>query len=208
MALKWEDLQRPVDDQGRQRHGPLSGADPRGAARQVPGFNWQSWNAAAQYCLQNCRENDEYMQKALGWAQAAIDRPFVGQENFMTLSTRAQVLDALGRGDEAMTTVRAAVALPTTSVGQIHNAARQLQMSGKSKEAMELFKLNADHFGADTWPVTVGLARVYSASGDCEGGPGVREKSAGAGAPDPLNQGNLDSIIELLESGKDFNVTN
>ena len=27
-------------------------------------------------------------------------------------------------------------------------------------------------------------------------------------APDPLNQGNLDTVIKLLESGKDFNTTN
>ena len=33
-------------------------------------------------------------------------------------------------------------------------------------------------------------------------------KKARAQAPDPLNQGNLDTIIKLLESGKDFNVTN
>ena len=125
----------------------------------------------------------------------------------MTLSTKAQVLDALGRGDESLATVRAAVALPSTTVGQIHNAARQLQMGGRSKEAMEIFKLNADRFGADTWPVTVGLARYYSAAGDYKKALEYAKK-ARAQAPDHLNQGNLDTIIELLESGKDFNLTN
>jgi tetratricopeptide (TPR) repeat protein len=147
------------------------------------------------------------MNKALEWAQASIDRPFVGQEIFQTLSTKAQVLAALGRNEEAVATVRAAVALPSTTVGQIHNAARQLQLAGNSKEAMELFKLNADKHGADTWPVTVGMARYYSASGDYKKALEYAKK-ARAQAPDPLNQGNLDTIIQLLESGKDFNTTN
>ena len=72
---------------------------------------------------------------------------------------------------------------------------------------MELFKLNAERYGADTWPVTVGLARAYSASGDYKKALEYAKK-ARAQAPDPLNQGNLDNIIKLLESGKDFNVTN
>ena len=80
-------------------------------------------------------------------------------------------------------------------------------MQGKTAEAMELFKLNAERFGADTWPVTVGMARVYSASGDYKKALEYAKK-ARAQAPDPLNQGNLDNIIKLLESGKDFNVTN
>ena len=171
------------------------------------GFNWQGWSSAAQYCVQYCRDYEQHMEQALVWAQAAIDRPFVGEANYTTLSTKAQILTALGRDPEALDTIRTAVKLPSTTVGQIHNAARQLQLGGKTAEAMELFKLNAERFGADTWPVTVGMARVHSASGDY-GKALEYAKKARAQAPDPLNQGNLDAIIKLLESGKDFNTTN
>jgi tetratricopeptide (TPR) repeat protein len=171
------------------------------------GFNWQGWSSAAQYCVQYCGENQKYMEQALVWAQAAIDRPFVGEANFTTLSTKAQVLQALGRDAESIDTIRTAAKLPSATAGQVHNAARQLQMQGKTAEAVELFKLNAERFGADTWPVTVGMARAYSAAGDFKKALEYAKK-ARAQAPDPLNQGNLDTIIKLLESGKDFNSTN
>jgi tetratricopeptide (TPR) repeat protein len=147
------------------------------------------------------------MEQALAWAQAAIDRPFVGEANFTTLSTKAQVLQTLGRDAESIDTIRTAAKLPSATAGQIHNAARQLQMQGKTAAAVELFKLNAERFGADTWPVTVGMARAYSAAGDFKKALEYAKK-ARAQAPDPLNQGNLDTIIKLLESGKDFNSTN
>jgi tetratricopeptide (TPR) repeat protein len=206
VALEWENLRVPftisvpnlVDLYVARIADDLRGST---------GFDWQAWSSAAQYCVQYCRDNEGYMKQALVWAQAAIDRPFVGEENFTTLTTKAQVLSALGRDAESIDTVRTAAKLPAATAGQIHNAARQLQMQGKSAEAIELFKLNAERFGADTWPVTVGMARAYSASGDYKKALEYAKK-ARAQAPDPLNQSNLDIIIKLLESGKDFNVTN
>jgi hypothetical protein len=206
VALEWENLRVPFTIAVPNLVDLYAGRiaeDLRGPA----GFTFQGWIEAAQYCLQHCRDHEDYMEQALEWADAAVSRPGVGEENFETLSTKAQVLSALGRDSESLETLRTAVNHPSATAPQIHNAARQLQMQGKTAEAIALFKLNAERHGADTWPVTVGLARAYSAGGDYKKALEYAKK-ARAQAPDPLNQGNLDTIIKLLESGKDFNVTN
>jgi hypothetical protein len=205
-ALHWENLRVPftiavpdlVDLYVAQIENEL---------RSTAGFNWQGWDAAAQYCLQNCRDNAGYMEKALRWSETAITQPFGGEANFTTLSTKAQILDVLGRTDEAASALRVAVEHPSATAQQIHAAARTLQTQGRTEQAVELFKLNAKRFGDDTWPVTVGLARAYSAEGEYAKALEYAKKARGQ-APDPLNQGNLDAAIKLLESGKDFNVTN
>jgi hypothetical protein len=205
VALLWEYLRVPFTIKVPNLVD-LYVANLRNELRSTAGFGWRGFDEAAQYCLQYCRDDRANMEQALQWAEAATTSP-LGQANFTTLATKAQVLSALGRDPEALETLQAAVKHPTATAQQIHGAARQLQNQGKTTDAIALFKLNAERFGADTWPVTVGLARVYSAQGDY---PRALEfaKKARAQAPDPLNQSNLDTIIELLESGKDFNLTN
>ena len=206
VALHWENLRVPFT---------IRVPDPTGLyltkladeLRGTPGFNWQAWDAAAQYCLQSCGDDRARLEQALAWSEAAVSQPFVGEANFTTLSTKARALAALGRDDESIETLRLAVQHPAATAQQIHTAARTLQTQGKTKEAIELFKLNAERFGADNWPITVGLARAYSAEGQYAKALEYARK-ARAQAPDPLNQGNLDTAIKLLESGKDFNLSN
>ena len=50
-------------------------ANLRDELRGAAGFNWQNWNAAAQYCLRQDRNLDE----ALKWAEYASSNPFIGQ---------------------------------------------------------------------------------------------------------------------------------
>jgi hypothetical protein len=206
VALHWENLRVPFTIEV-PNSVDLYVASLRDELRGQAGFTWQGWDAAAQYCLQSCGERKEYLEEALTWAEAATSRPFVGEANFQTLSTKAQILSALGRDDESLATMKLAVEHPAATPQQIHQTARQLQAQGRTAQAIELYKRNAERFGDDTWPITVGLARAYSAEGEYAKALEYAKK-ARAQAPDPLNQGNLDTIIELLESGKDFNVTN
>ncbi len=66
-----------------------------------PGFNYQNWQTAAQFCA----DNKINLEEALVWAEKAIHEPFrgatFGVEDFSTVSTNAAVLDAMGRASDA-----------------------------------------------------------------------------------------------------------
>ena len=162
----------------------------------VPGFSWQGYQAAAQFCLQN----NTNLEDGLKWAEAAVSEPFVGQTNVATLSTKAQILSKLGRDMEASAAMRTAVNLPGTTSLEIHVYGRQLLGEKKVDEAMAMFQLNAAKHGED-WPVHVGLARGYSAKGDLKQALEHARKAA-AQAPDPLNKKALEDMVKVLESGK------
>jgi hypothetical protein len=70
------------------------------------GFNYQDWQTAAQFCA----DNKVNLEEALVWADKAIDGPFrgatIGHVDFATLSTKAAVLNAMGRDSEAETVMQ------------------------------------------------------------------------------------------------------
>ncbi|MEP7340155.1 MAG: hypothetical protein ABI977_20650 [Acidobacteriota bacterium] len=85
-----------------------------------PGFNYQNWQTAAQFCA----DNKINLEEALIWADKAINEPFrgaaVGREDFSTLQTKAAVLKAMGRDAEAEVIMENALQLPGTRVLLIH----------------------------------------------------------------------------------------
>ena len=162
------------------------------------GFNPQAYDAAAQFCVQA----GTHLEDALNWADLAIKMPFVGQTNFDTLSTKAQVLSKMGRDAEAQTIMQTAMHDPTTTSLQIHQYGRQLLAAKKNREALEVFKLNAERHG-DGWPVNVGLARGYMAVGDYKKAAEYAQKAA-AQAPDAVNKKNLEAMAQTLAEGKPY----
>lgn len=200
-ALHWEELRVPFRVSVPNANAIYLSKirdDLRGSA----GFTWQNWNAAAQFSL----TAGEELEQGLAWAEAAISAPFVGQENFTTLQTKAALLNALNRPADAKVALDAAVRHPTAGPQQIHTLARTLQGQGMTDVAVELFLVNAERHG-EAWPMSVGLARAHSARGDFKKALEYA-RIAYDEAPDPLNKGNLEQVIEILEAGKDFNVTN
>ena len=163
------------------------------------GFTWQSYNAAAAYCLQN----DVNLEEALSWAETSISAPFIGTQNFTTMQTKAALLIKLGRDEEGLTLMKEAVDHPTAGIFQIHQLGRQLIAQGKTEEALKIFILNAEK-NPDTWPVDVGLARGYSAKGDYKKALKHAE-IAYERAPDPNNKSNLEQAIAKLKKGEDIN---
>jgi tetratricopeptide (TPR) repeat protein len=141
---------------------------------------------------------------ALQWSENAVALPGVGQANFSTLSTKAQILVKLSRTDEAKAVMATALELPGASSIEIHQYGRQLLAQGKKTEAMAVFLKNQKRFG-DAWPVHVGLARGYPAMGDYKAALEHAQKAL-AQAPDALNRNNLAAAIEKLKQGKDMNV--
>jgi len=102
----------------------------------------------------------------LTWAEAAISLPFIGKEEFATLLTKANVLEALGKNAEAETIMAKAIKLPSASVMDIHQYGRSLQAVGKKEKAFEVFKLNRQMHPDDKFTTYVGLARGYTSMDD------------------------------------------
>ncbi len=200
VALWWEELRVPFTvtvDHPEQVY--LSQI--RNELRGNPGFNWQNWDASAQYCLQN----NTNLEEALRWAENAIAMPFVGQANFTTHSTKALILDKLGRQAEAKTTMTAALDLPGALPTEIHQYGRRLLQNGDAQAALLVWQKNNQRFG-DAWPVHVGLARGYSAVGDYKKALKHAEIAV-TQAPDPLNKQNLERAVTTLKAGKDMNAS-
>jgi hypothetical protein len=165
----------------------------------VPGFTWQGYMAAAQFTVQANTNLDQ----GLRWAEAAVSMPFIGQENFATLSTKAQVLSKLGREADAKTVMQTALHHPSATPVQIHMYGRQLQTEKKNAEALEVFKFNAERNG-DAWPVHVGLARAYAATGDNKAALEHARKALPQ-APDELNRKSLEAMVQALSEGRAIN---
>ena len=158
----------------------------------LAGFFWQGWNQAAGYTL--FVEQD--LEKGLEWADRSINI----QTDFTNYQTKAQILDKLGRSDEAAEIL--AAALPMGNAGQLHNYGRALIGQGKTAEALEVFELNATQ-NPEAWFIGVGLARGYSAAGRFDDAAAGMK---GAIAKAPENQhAYLQGLLTQLESGTDIN---
>jgi hypothetical protein len=198
LALAWENLQLPMTI-------TVPGATDlwveqlRRELRSNPGFQWQGWRQAANYCLQQ-KTN---LEEALGWAQNAVSMPFIGQENFQTLSTLASLQEANGKTAESKATRDRALNHPTAGPIDLHQYGRSLIGEKKAAEALAVFQLNAKrHPGV--WPVEVGLMRGYAAVGN-HAEALKHARIAVTQAPDPGNRQNLERLVKLLEEGKDIN---
>ncbi len=163
--------------------------------RNTNGFTWNAWTQGVQFCLQN----SFHLDRAEEWARYAVQGIFVGQENFQTLSTLAQVLQVNGKSEEAKATLERAIAHRSAAPADIHAVARQLQVQGKSDDAVRMFELNAQRFPGE-WPVDVGMMRAWAAKGDAKKALEAARR-AHAKAPDEGNRKNLERLIARLEKG-------
>jgi len=131
-----------------------------------PGFNYENWRQAAQFCA----DNKINLEEALVWADKAINEPFrnaaQGREDIFTLGTKASVLRAMSRDADADTVMDRAVRLPGSPAIAVHRYGQQLLAAGKNEKAMDVFRLNRTAHPDDTFVTYVGLARGYTALGD------------------------------------------
>ena len=131
-----------------------------------PGFNYQNWQNAAQFCADNKLNLDE----ALVWAEKAINAPFrgatIGHEDFSTLSTKAAVLVAMGRESDADAVMEKALHLASADAYSIYAYGMGLLRQKRNSKAMEVFTFNQQHNTSDTFWTSLGMARGYTATGD------------------------------------------
>ena len=133
-----------------------------------PGFDYRNWQQAAQFCASNKINLDE----ALIWADKAIQGPFrgatVGNEDFSTLQTKAAVLQAMGKTEEADKLMDKAFQLSGADPVPVYIYAMGLLGAGRKEKAIEVFKLNQKRHPEDKFWAYLGLARAYTAAGDKE----------------------------------------
>ena len=130
------------------------------------GFNYQDWQTAAQFCA----DNKINLEEALTWADKAIAGPFrgatIGHEDFLTFSTKANVLQAMGRDAEADSLMEKAMRLPGTESYMVYGYGMRLLRNDKKDKAMKVFAFNQQQHPQDKFWIPLGLARGYTAVGD------------------------------------------
>jgi hypothetical protein len=191
VTLKWDKLGVPftvsVNDADQTLQNIRAQLKGRGQ------FSWQALDEAAQFCLTRKIDLDE----ALRWADASIQN----EERFDNLSTKADILKALNRPDEAKTTWNHALEMATAP--QLYSYGRRLQSQKKNAEAMEIFKEVAKRFPKNVYGY-LSQARVKSAAGDFAGAANDA-KQAQAAAPTQLQKQAIKGLVDRLEAKQDIN---
>lgn len=134
----------------------------RNELRSSAGFDYRNFSNAAAFCVRH-KIN---LEEALAWSNAALDPNIGGQEEFFTLQVKSQVLQAMGRNDEANEVMDKAIKRPDANVQAVHQYGRSLLAAGRKEKALEVFKYNAQKHPEEKFTPNVGLARGYTAMGD------------------------------------------
>lgn len=169
----------------------------RNELRGEKGFSSQVFNQAAEFCLQNNTNLDE----ALRWANESIVGAYIGEKNFKTLSTKANILTKLGKATDADATMKEA--LPLASMQDLHQYGRTLLNNKRPQDALAVFQMNAQK-NPNVFTTNTGLCRGYSAVGDFKNALKYA-KMALTQAPDANNKSSIEKMIQTLEQGKDVN---
>jgi hypothetical protein len=191
VTLKWEKLGVPFTVSVNDAEQTLQNirAQLKGAGQ----FAWQALDQGAQFCLTRKINLDE----ALRWVDASIQN----EERFENLSTKADILKALNRPDEAKTTWNQA--LEKGKAQDLYSYGRQLQFQKKGSEAMEIFKEVAKRFPNGVFGY-LAQARLKSSSGDFAGALSDA-KQAQAAAPSDAQKQSIQGLIDRLQAKQDIN---
>jgi hypothetical protein len=194
VSLQWEKLSIPFRievDALKQQFDALASE-----LKDVHAFNWESFNVAAGWCL----THNYQLEQALAWENFGIAK-YGGAQEFAALSTKAQLLNKLGKGDEAAAIMKQA--LPLGSMNDLHQYGKALIALKKFAEALDIFKMNYQK-NPGQFTTLVGMARGLSATGDFKQALEFADKALPL-APDGLNRQSIEGMIEKLKAGKDIN---
>jgi hypothetical protein len=191
VTLKWEKLGVPFTVSIKDADQTLQNI--RAQLKGRGQFTWQALDEGAQFCLTRKINLDE----ALRWADASVQN----EERFDNLSTKADILKALNRPDEAKATWNHAVEVATAP--QLYSYGRRLQSQKQNAEAMEIFKEVDKRFPQGVFG-DLARARIKSAAGDFAGAASDAKK-AQAAAPTDAQKQSIKALIDRLEAKQDIN---
>jgi tetratricopeptide (TPR) repeat protein len=159
MALKWEYLSVPIKIEVPNIN-ELYVEKLRSDLRNGAGFSDSNWTEAINFCV----SNNINLEEALKWADYAIDRQWFGNKNYGTYSAKANVLEKLGRVEEA--NKLRITALKTANAKEISSEGRRLLSKNKNKEALKIYTLNAKKFPEEIFMLHVDFAKAHTALGN------------------------------------------
>jgi hypothetical protein len=191
VTLKWEKLAVPFKVAISDAEATL--ANIRLQLRGRAQYEWQSLNQAAQFCLSKKINLDE----ALKWADASIQN----EERFENLMTKADLLKAMNKPDEARK-VRDQALTKTTAV-QLYSYGRRLQNDKKDAEAIEILKDVAKRYPDSAYGFLAN-ARIKSAAGDFAGAAEDAKKAQAAAATEQ-QKNSIKALVDRLQAKQDIN---
>ncbi|WNJ17054.1 DUF2911 domain-containing protein [Pontibacter sp. G13] len=130
LVLRWEELEVPIPLTFNTHELVLQSM--RDELRSTPGFSWQGWNQAAQYCIQN----NINLEEGYAWSRQATGR----NQNFTTLATQSQLLSMMDKPEEAALVMESALKVATKQ--EMNAYGYQLINLGKHDEAIAIFEQN------------------------------------------------------------------
>jgi len=191
VTLKWEKLGVPFTVSIKDSDQTLQNI--RAQLKGRGQFTWQALDEGAQFCLTRKINLDE----ALRWADASVQN----EERFDNLSTKADILKALNRSDEAKAAWDRALEIATPV--QLYSYGRRLQSEKKGAEAMEIFQAVAKR-SPQTVYGHLAQARIKSAAGDFAGAAAEATEAQNA-APIDAQKQSIKALIDRLQSKQDIN---
>lgn len=191
VTMRWEKVAVPFKVEVNTSE--IVTASLRNQLRGRQQFEWEAWQDAADYLLNNkmgAEDAEKYAEQSI-----SIEDRF---ENEMT---KSRALVALGRNDEAVAARKKALSM--ASQQQVYSYARQLQAGGDQADALEIFRddINKD---PDTRLAHLARARLAVANGDFD--TGSKElKLALALTTDPSFKSQIAVMITRVDNRDDIN---
>ena len=190
LTLKWEKLAVPVKI-GVSPETTV--ANIRGQMRGDAQYQWQAPMQAAEFCLTHKLNLDE----ALKWVNLSIQN----EERFENLTTKADLLKAMNKPEDAKKTWDQAVA-KTTAI-QLYSYARRLQSEKRDAEGMEILKDVVKRY-PETPFGHLANARIKSAAGDFAGAAEDAKKAQAIAISDQQKTA-IKALIDRLNAKQDIN---
>ena len=191
VTLKWEKLAVPFRVSVKDEETTLPFI--RSALRGHAQYSWGPLNEAAQFCL--TKEID--LEEGLKWADQSVQI----EERFENLTTKADLLQAMNRADDAKKIREHAGEIATPI--QLYSHARQLQTEKRDVDAMAIFQALVKRV-----PETVfghlAQARLKSAAGDFDGAATEAKAAQAVALSDPQKQ-SIKTLIDRLQAKQDIN---
>ena len=162
--------------------------------RNEKGFNWQAWDQAATFAMKYGQP-----ELALTWVNKAIGEPYIGEANFVTLGSKAQILSQLGRKLEADVTMKDAIQKANNK--ELEQYAEQLTTQKRKVEALEIRKLLATK-NPMILASTLSLSKAYAAVADFKNALKTL-KTAEAQAINPADKEKIVKLSKSYGDGKE-----
>jgi hypothetical protein len=154
LSLLWEKLEIPVKIDIDVN--AIVFANMKNELRNIPGFTWEGFYAAADFCY----KNDIETEQALKWIETANR---YSQNNFNVLKLKANLLERKGNKDEAEKIMKEAMGF--ANEGELNTYGYDLINANKVDKAIEVFKLNIKR-NPKSWNAHDSYAEALAKKGD------------------------------------------